>query len=445
MIDAMSRRRGAVSLAQLMIAVGIAAGVTLLVAKLGDNTSQVQKRSLGNSGTLEARARIAILNKEISRWWSKDLQPADQLLASSVLTNCLKTSGAVCPPDAKSSIQDDAVIAEAGTRAVVPVNLYVRVKSNAGAPVAADFEKISGTVAAPVYLDNSGATCAAGAADKRCVREVTSYFIRQNATGNPGAVYFIVRMRQNPATLAPNAPPTIPTTYDKINVGLLWTGTKSTGPIPVGGILPMPATGVPNGFVACNGALLTVADHPALYAAIGTNFNTGGESAGVTFRVPDFRGIYERGLDSHTGTVDPDAATRSVGSVQAAQVGAHSHPSGGLTVTLTSAHFNGADPNPTVTANASVVSRSANVGMPGEAGGASVNSGGGLSLGGKTQIMSFGGGQITGPAVIPVTSSSMPGLKLTSLGTTIYSSVAASAEVRPAGYAVQFMIRDDYP
>ncbi|KYG64186.1 hypothetical protein AZI87_13135 [Bdellovibrio bacteriovorus] len=114
--------------------------------------------------------------------------------------------------------------------------------------------------------------------------------------------------------------------------------------VPVGVVLPFGGTTPPNGYRFANGDLLNIADYPDLFAAIGTAFGGDGVS---TFRLPDLRGRFLRGVDGGTGR-DPDAGSRSamntggnagnaVGSIQADQLRSHTHSftvglSGGGTV-----------------------------------------------------------------------------------------------------------------
>jgi microcystin-dependent protein len=89
----------------------------------------------------------------------------------------------------------------------------------------------------------------------------------------------------------------------------------------------------PTGYLICNGASLLRADYPALFTAIGTGY---GASDGTHFNIPDFRGIFPRGVNNGAGN-DPDAASRTaanpggntgdnVGSLQADDLKAHEHP-----------------------------------------------------------------------------------------------------------------------
>lgn len=76
----------------------------------------------------------------------------------------------------------------------------------------------------------------------------------------------------------------------------------------------------PAGWLACDGSTVSRATYAALFAAIGTTFNTGGE-AGTVFRLPDLRGEFVRGWDAGRGV---DAA-RVLGTAQGHALGAHTH------------------------------------------------------------------------------------------------------------------------
>lgn len=85
----------------------------------------------------------------------------------------------------------------------------------------------------------------------------------------------------------------------------------------------------PTGFLKANGAVLLRTDYSALFAAIGTVFNTGGETA-LQFRLPDVRGLFPRYLDDGKGIdVDRIAALLGLGSTQLDQLKSHTHALGG--------------------------------------------------------------------------------------------------------------------
>lgn len=56
-------------------------------------------------------------------------------------------------------------------------------------------------------------------------------------------------------------------------------------------------SGPPSGWLLANGAALDRADYAALFAAIGTAYNTGGETA-LQFRLPNLKGRVPVGLDA---------------------------------------------------------------------------------------------------------------------------------------------------
>lgn len=71
-------------------------------------------------------------------------------------------------------------------------------------------------------------------------------------------------------------------------VAALEAAAAAVVPISVGMILPYGASSPPAGFLLCNGQLVSTTTYAELYTKIGTQFNIGGEGAGL-FRIPDFR------------------------------------------------------------------------------------------------------------------------------------------------------------
>jgi microcystin-dependent protein len=106
-------------------------------------------------------------------------------------------------------------------------------------------------------------------------------------------------------------------TYTKAEIEAL---LKNMSALPVGAMVPFPKGTVPAGFLEVDGSVQSAATYPDLAAYLGTTFNTGGEAAGV-FRLPESRGEFLRGWDNGRG-VD---AGRAIGSLQAAEMAAHSH------------------------------------------------------------------------------------------------------------------------
>lgn len=99
-------------------------------------------------------------------------------------------------------------------------------------------------------------------------------------------------------------------------------------------------TKAPKGWVLCDGSLKSRTQYSALFQVIG--YSHGG--SGDQFRVPDYRGMFLRGVDAGSGR-DPEAAVRSamfsggntgnqVGSIQDFANAKHSHS--GATRTMNS-------------------------------------------------------------------------------------------------------------
>jgi microcystin-dependent protein len=104
--------------------------------------------------------------------------------------------------------------------------------------------------------------------------------------------------------------------------------------VPIGSVLPLPATGIPAGYLLCDGSAISKTTYADLFAVIGTRH---GEPvvSGANFNIPDYRGRFLRGADNATGR-DPDSAGRTamnangstgsqIGTLQSHGVQNHSH------------------------------------------------------------------------------------------------------------------------
>lgn len=89
--------------------------------------------------------------------------------------------------------------------------------------------------------------------------------------------------------------------------------------VPVGGVMHVLNSTVPDGFLKANGAALSRTAYEALFAVLGTTYGSGDGT--TTFNLPDLRGEFIRGWDDGRG-VD---AGRAVGSSQDSENKAHSH------------------------------------------------------------------------------------------------------------------------
>lgn len=103
--------------------------------------------------------------------------------------------------------------------------------------------------------------------------------------------------------------------------------------VPVGTIVAWPGLFVPEKWHLCDGSVLNRADYPGLFNALGTRFNTGGETS-TQFRLPDLRGRSIFGRDNMGGTA-AGRVTQGVSGVDGETIGArggdqrlqqHNHP-----------------------------------------------------------------------------------------------------------------------
>ena len=112
--------------------------------------------------------------------------------------------------------------------------------------------------------------------------------------------------------------------------GLVTARTASN--VPAGTIALWPTENPPANWLECNGRAISRANHPRLFAAIGTRYGRG--NGRTTFNLPDGRGEFVRGWD-HGRRADPDARTRTnrgdgttgdnVGTRQGDQLREHDH------------------------------------------------------------------------------------------------------------------------
>jgi hypothetical protein len=115
---------------------------------------------------------------------------------------------------------------------------------------------------------------------------------------------------------------------------------------PPGSIMAFMGASAPQGWLLCDGSLVSRAQYAGLFSVIGTSSGAGDGS--TTFNLPDLRGLFLRGANgsqSNTNYWDPDVSSRTneftggnvgnaVGSLQMDQFAAHTHtfPSGGWMV-----------------------------------------------------------------------------------------------------------------
>lgn len=69
----------------------------------------------------------------------------------------------------------------------------------------------------------------------------------------------------------------------------------------VGFIKPYAGASIPTGYLLCNGAAISRAQYPELFAAIGTTWGAGDGSS--TFNIPDLRGYFLRGVGGNSAAL----------------------------------------------------------------------------------------------------------------------------------------------
>jgi len=138
-------------------------------------------------------------------------------------------------------------------------------------------------------------------------------------------------------------------TTDQAGV-VLGRDTTGAGPIqelpyttifPTGVVLPFAGTTAPSGFLMCNGQQVLRADYPALFALIGTTWNTGTVDA-LHFCVPDMRGRVPAGVDGGTGRISAVVANTlgaTGGQQQARATGLNGYVDVNVTVNVSGANW----------------------------------------------------------------------------------------------------------
>jgi microcystin-dependent protein len=108
---------------------------------------------------------------------------------------------------------------------------------------------------------------------------------------------------------------------------------------PIGTVIAYTGTVAPAGWLLCDGASLSRTTYSVLFNVIGTSYGT---ASSTTFNIPDFRGMFLRGLDGTAGN-DPDKLTRTasnlggntgnaIGSKQSDDFKSHGHTSNDATI-----------------------------------------------------------------------------------------------------------------
>ena len=91
--------------------------------------------------------------------------------------------------------------------------------------------------------------------------------------------------------------------------------------IPTGTIMTFMSDIIPAGYLLCNGTTYSVSTYPNLFGVLGLVY--GGSYVTLTFRVPDFRGCFLRGLGTNGGSGNYASAVKGI--LQTDQIASHNH------------------------------------------------------------------------------------------------------------------------
>ena len=167
-----------------------------------------------------------------------------------------------------------------------------------------------------LQIDSSGLTIIGGSSSSRTV----SF---QEATNNGNATVSIKALNSLGSSYTLTLPPNDGDSGQVLQTdgsGVLSFATF--GSVPAGSVFCFAAQSPPTGYLECNGQIVARSGTYAnLFAAIGTAFNTGGESSSQ-FRLPDLRGEFVRGYDHGRGV---DSGRNVAHNIQSAQFGQHNH------------------------------------------------------------------------------------------------------------------------
>ena len=158
------------------------------------------------------------------------------------------------------------------------------------------------------------------------------------------------------------------------NKGTAGTTVNTGGGLfPTGGIMMFTVSGVPAGWLECDGSDISINDYGVLYGVIGQNYTTSTLIDKTTrFQIPDMRGLFVRGWDHgkdvdtgrSLGTTQDDAMQPISGSIVTQSGNSQAKGAFGLGTNIDGG-FNGAgNPNDTITFDSSNVTRTASETRP---------------------------------------------------------------------------------
>lgn len=204
--------RGGFSIAQVMVAAALVAGLAATVAQLSNNANQASVKTRDASAIASIRAQVAAINQDQMTWLTA------QKAAPGNLGACLIVSGSTYSCPAATTVSDTQLLAMRPPAGAISAMSLVSVSG----------QQLAGSPTAPQYYDANGialsaAVCPATNTNANCRFRATGYMIRDVAATNvdPQNVTFVVKLELNP-TLSTNGTMPFATVYDSINLATLW-------------------------------------------------------------------------------------------------------------------------------------------------------------------------------------------------------------------------------
>jgi microcystin-dependent protein len=150
--------------------------------------------------------------------------------------------------------------------------------------------------------------------------EMKLHFISETFDGNPNTI--LTLLSSGPVgigTKTPNLSYKLDVVGDvNITGDYKVNGTSAITAVPTGTVSAFAGSAAPTGYVLCDGSEYNkVGTYAALFAVLGSTYNTGGETANH-FRVPDLRGRVVAGLDSANNVLNE---TNSIDGTALGEVG----------------------------------------------------------------------------------------------------------------------------
>lgn len=141
---------------------------------------------------------------------------------------------------------------------------------------------------------------------------IKSWVVHNNCTGN-----FTITCRTASGTGVVVIPGLVSRLFcDGLNIS---DETYNPNNDMVGGVIGFSMNSAPEGWLVADGSAVSRVTYARLFSRIGTTYGPGNGSS--TFNLPDYRGVFVRGLDNLRG-IDP---SRSLSSIQQSAIKTHTH------------------------------------------------------------------------------------------------------------------------